>query len=359
MRIFLAVFLATLACLVACAFAAPRITVTADKKLLIEKDTGKPYAPWGFNYDRDYKSRLLEEHWNDEWPTVEKHFRQMKSMGANIVRIHLSVASFLESPGKPNATNVEQLKRLVRLCEDIGIYLDITGLGSYRKEAAPKWYVDVDELTRWAIQQKFWDVVAAACNNSPAIAWYDLVNEPIIPSDPQKPHEWMTGHLAEFWYCQFIVLDSKGRDRGEIARAWVHQMSAAIKKHSPDALITVGMLPFSSLEGQPSMGFDPPALKSDLDLICVHDYPKPPPFKDALDLLDRFNVGKPLVIEELFPMECKASDIPAFIEQTKKKNVTGWLTFFWGQTPAELTPATQPSDALIRDWLNVFQSYHP
>src|SRR5262249_10903286 len=155
------------------------------------------------------------------------------------------------------------------------------------------WFTNATETDRWTIQAKFWSVIAEACHQSPAIAWYDLINEPAVPGDKQK--QWMTGHLGQFWYCQFITLDPAGRDRGQVARAWVKQMSAAIKQPDPHALITVGMLPFTSSPGQPSIGFDPPALNDLLDLICVHVYPKPPPFKDALSLVEKFDTGKPLV----------------------------------------------------------------
>jgi hypothetical protein len=336
-----------------------RIALSADKRSLIQLPGGKPFVPWGFNYDRDYKSRLIEEYWIDEWDTVAEDFREMKALGANIVRIHLSVAAFLDLPEKANAKNVVQLRRLVRLCEEIGIYLDVTGLGSYRKEDAPAWYVNTTEAQRWAIQAKFWDVVAEACGDSPAIAWYDLVNEPVVPGEARKPGEWMFGHLASFWYCQYLTLDPAGRDRGEVARAWVRQMSAAIRKHDRDALITIGMLPFTSAPGQPSIGVDPPALAELLDLICVHVYPKPPPFAQAMSVLEKFDTtGKPLVIEEMFPMECQAKDMPAFIDASRK-HADGWIGFYWGQTPDELKPSTQPVDRLTRDWLNVFRNYRP
>lgn len=336
-----------------------RIGLTTDKRSLIQLPSGQPFVPWGFNYDRDYKSRLIEDYWVDEWDTVAADFREMKALGANIVRIHLSVAPFLDSPDAPNRTNVAQLRKLVRLCEQIGIYLDVTGLGSYRKEAAPAWYVNTTEAQRWAIQAKFWDVVADACGGSPAVAWYDLINEPVVPNEGRKPGEWMAGHLGPFWYSQFITLDRAGRDRGAIARAWVRQMSAAIRRHDRDALITVGMLPFTSSSGQPSIGFDPPGLSDVLDLTCVHVYPKPPPFAEALSVVERFDCcAKPLIIEETFPLECKPQDMPAFIDATKK-HADGWLGFYWGQTADELKPSTRPHDVRTRQWLEVFKSARP
>src|SRR4051812_441187 len=46
--------------------------------------SGKEFVPLGFNYDRDYKSRLIEDYWNSEWQTVVEDFREMKKLGANV-----------------------------------------------------------------------------------------------------------------------------------------------------------------------------------------------------------------------------------------------------------------------------------
>lgn len=340
-----------------CAFALDRVAISPDGHKLVRQPSGRIFTPWGFNYDRDYRMRLIEDYWVNEWPTVESDFREMKSLGANIVRIHLSLSQFLDAPDKPNAANVARLKRLVTFCETLGLYLDVTGLGGYRKEAIPDWYTNAPEQERWAIQAKFWEVIADACDGSPAVAWYDLANEPAVPGDKQK--EWMAGHLADFWYCQFVVLDPAGRDRGQIARDWVKQLSAPIRKRDPHALVTVGMLPFTSSPGQPSIGIDPPALNDLLDLICVHIYPKAPPFNDALSLVERFDTtGKPLIIEEIFPLECQPKDLPAFFKASSSR-VDGWIGFYWGQTPEELAQAKTLPAAIIHAWLEVFQSSRP
>jgi hypothetical protein len=68
--------------------------------------SGAAFTPWGFNYDRDYRHRPIEEYWNAEWATVELDFRQMKALGANVVRLHRQFAQFVESPGKPNQINL-------------------------------------------------------------------------------------------------------------------------------------------------------------------------------------------------------------------------------------------------------------
>ena len=70
------------------------ITVSKDKKRFVLDPSGKPFVPWGFNYDHDADGRLIEDYWDDEWPTVEAHFGQMTKLGANVVRIHPQLGKF-------------------------------------------------------------------------------------------------------------------------------------------------------------------------------------------------------------------------------------------------------------------------
>ena len=60
------------------------LTAGAIEAIAISKDgarfelaeSGRPFVPWGFNYDRDYKMRLIEEYWDKEWETVAADFRR-------------------------------------------------------------------------------------------------------------------------------------------------------------------------------------------------------------------------------------------------------------------------------------------
>src|SRR5687767_9957274 len=63
------------------------------------------FVPWGLNYDRDHKLRLLEDYWDKDWSTVEEDFREMKDLGANVVRVHLQFGKFMNSPSEPNTEN--------------------------------------------------------------------------------------------------------------------------------------------------------------------------------------------------------------------------------------------------------------
>jgi aryl-phospho-beta-D-glucosidase BglC (GH1 family) len=87
----------------------PWVRVADDGHGFVLSSSGKPFVPWGFNYDHDENGRLLEDYWEEEWPKVEDDFRQMKQLGANVVRIHLQVSKFMTDPQKPNQASLERV----------------------------------------------------------------------------------------------------------------------------------------------------------------------------------------------------------------------------------------------------------
>ena len=79
--------------------AAPRgmdwIQVAKDRRSFVRGTTGKKFTPWGVNYDHDVAGRLIEDYWEREWPKVEEDFREMRELGANVVRVHLQLGKFM------------------------------------------------------------------------------------------------------------------------------------------------------------------------------------------------------------------------------------------------------------------------
>src|SRR5215216_5642999 len=112
-----------------CAADMPRVTVAKDGKGFVAGT--RPFVVWGLNYDHDDDGRLIEDYWEKEWEKVGRDFRAMKKLGANVVRIHLQTGKFLDAADRPNEKALARLAKLVRLAEEVGLYLDLTGLGCY------------------------------------------------------------------------------------------------------------------------------------------------------------------------------------------------------------------------------------
>jgi hypothetical protein len=330
----------------------PWVQVSKDKKGFVFESSGRPFVPWGFNYDHDDKGRLLEDYWEREWPTVETHFGQMKKLGANVVRVHFQVGKFMDGPEKPNKTAPDRLGKLLELAEQLRLYLDLTGLGCYHKKDVPAWYDKLSEKERWAVQGRFWQAVARRCARSPAVFCYDLMNEPVVPGGKGK--DWLPAPFAGKHFVQCITLDQADRPRPAIARQWIKHLVTTIRKHDKRHLITVGLVDWSLDRKGLTPGFVPQKVADDLDFVSVHLYPKKGQVDEALKTLAGFAVGKPVLIEEASPLACSPKKLEQFIEGSRK-HAAGWIGFYWGKPPEELRRSKAISDALTLGWLEFFE----
>jgi len=335
-----------------------RVCVSDDKRGFVLDGTGEHCVPWGFNYDHDDAGHLLEDYWNDEWDTVRQDFREMKQLGANVVRIHLQFGRFMQGPDKPNDAALEQLGRLVRLAEQSGLYLDLTGLGCYHKKDVPDWYDRLAEQPRWDAQAAFWEAVAGRCAESPAVFCYDLMNEPVVPGGDKKRDDWLGPAFAGKHFVQFITLDRADRSRPDIARAWIDRLARVIRRKDRRGLITVGLVPWSLDRPGLTSGFVPEKIADRLDFLCVHLYPEQGKLDKAMDTLKGFAVGKPLVIEETFPLKCSAAELERFLGKSREV-ACGCIGFYWGKTPEQCRRSSGIRDAITLQWLELFQKHAP
>ena len=101
-------------------------------------------------------------------------------------------------------------------------------------------------------------------------------------------------------------------------------------------------------------GFVPKEIAGDLDFVSVHLYPEAGKLKEALETLAGFAVGKPVVIEEMFPLKCSPRELGQFIDESKQ-HASGWLGFYWGKTPEQLRGSREFADAFLLQWLELFQ----
>jgi hypothetical protein len=332
----------------------PRVVVVKDKTGFALDPTGTAFVPWGFNYDRDAKGRLIEDYWEAEWPKVDRDFRAMKALGANVVRIHLQLGKFLDGPDRANQKALDRLTKLLRLAEEIGLYLDLTGLGCYHKADVPAWYETLSEQDRWAVQARFWAAVAGRGKASPAVFCYDLMNEPVVPGGRRAAGDWLAGAFAGKHFVQFVALDQKDRPRPDIARAWVRHLAAAVRKADDRHLVTVGLVDWSLDRKGLTSGFVPEAIASDLDFVSVHLYPESGKLAAALETLKGFGAGKPVVVEETFPLKCSPKELDEFIVKAGPL-ATGWVSFYWGTPPEDLRRSKARPDAIQLDWLERFR----
>ena len=327
------------------------LKVSEDGAGFVLADSGQRFRPWGVNYDHDADGRLIEDYWHDEWATVESDFAEIKALGANVVRVHLQLGKFMNSADEASERELARLGDLLKLAERTGLYLDLTGLGCYHKADVPAWYNDLEEGARWKVQARFWSAIAKRCADSPAVFCYDLMNEPVLPGK-EGDNEWLLGELGGKFFVQRIALELKGRSRKEIAKAWIEMLVEAIRAEDPRHLITVGVIPWAMVWPKAKPLFHDPEVGQRLDFVSVHFYPEEDIDK-ALAALKVYDVGKPVVVEEFFPLKCSGEQMEQFIDGAGDI-ADGWMSFYWGK-PAADYPKHGLQGALIADWLRRFE----
>ena len=332
------------------------IQIAKDKHSFVLADSGRRFMPWGFNYDHDSDGRLIEDYWDGEWATVDKAFADMHKLGANVVRIHLQFGKFMDAADKPNDKQLDRLGNLLKLAERERLYLDLTGLGCYHKKDVPAWYDKLSEKERWDAQARFLGGRRRAVREEPRRLLLRPDERAGRARQQGRGRRLAAGQaVRRQHFVQFVTLDPGDRTRPEIARQWIHALAAADpqKGRAPSDYGRPG-----GLEPRPP-GADfrlrPDKVCDDLDFVCVHLYPQGGKVDEALETLHGFAaVGKPVVIEETFPLSCTQAEFEEFIDKSEG-DAAGWVGFFWGKTPEDLKDAKTIGDALTRNWLRFFQ----
>ena len=265
---------------------------------------GKPWRPFGCNYfdpEVGWAPKLWQRF---DAGRVESHFRAMRELGVNVVRVFLTAGSFYREPPSLEPEALAKLDRLIAIARKSGIRVHPTGPDHW--EGTPAWrrgdfYAEPKALEA---QVSFWKALAARYRDEPAIFAWDLLNEPHVrwggPAmeaawgawlrekypDPQalrgawgidpKEGAFETGIPPDAPSASRRLLDYQ-RFRESVAERWVKAQVDAIRSVDPNHLVTVGLIQWSvpALLGKPSQyaAFRPSRMAPLLDFLTIHFYP--------------------------------------------------------------------------------------
>jgi len=324
------------------------VKLSADKNAFVLEPSGMRYVPWGHNYASvDVMERLAKE-----LERVEREFAAMKMAGTTVARVHPEMPAFFDGPDNVNAAAIQRLQQLLKIAEKSGIYLQITGLACYKINGRMAWYDALDDEGRWKAQEFFWSTIAEACTNSPAVFCYDLANEP--SAGGKKADGWYMGRMGDVEFCQRLTLDQAQRAGDDIFAEWTRRMIAAIRQHDQKHLITLGMLPFPGAYK---------AAAEQLDFVSPHLYPKSNKVEEEIELLKKFDFGKPIVIGETFPLSCSAAEEREFLLKSREL-AQGWIGHWPDESPEKLLELKQQGkidlkQAIWLSWVELFREVGP
>ena len=387
-----------------------QVIVSEDEKSFVYKDTGIEFVPFGVNYDHDYNFKLIEDFWDNK-KKISDDFAYIKKLGFNVIRIHLQQFIYLKSRNKMEESALSRFDWIICEAEKNELYLDITGLGRY-KGAIPEWYRCLSDEERVEADAYFWKTLANRYKGRGSIFCFDLQNEPTINHNDNggyvgppfdDGYHYINRHYQDItkgwknyllnkydteakfeksWlkqkfnnYKEFSKINkidipnmlsvkeenyefSEYKDM--LALKWLSKLSNSVKKADPSRLVTLGLcglnLPYSKFYSS----FSPELIKPYVDFLCIHFVPKlitHEPYSDnAEEFIKQIKasyVGKPLVVEEFFPLVPLDKLYVNFIKPANKY-VNGWISYYWGKPISELKSSDKISDQMTAGWLKYF-----
>lgn len=386
------------------------IEVAADGKGFVRD--GQPFLPWGYNYDRTVmngRDVLLEEVLREEPGKLDRDFGRMREMGGNTVRLFCQMGDYFDGPGRIRPAAFQQLETALDAAERNRLHVLLVGVNHIRPSAIPQWLKDVDDATLQDHHALFWEAAARYFRGRSVIMAYDLINEPIIPSDDSdllvdgcfamrdgekfcyvhrllrrfsvRWTQWVHGRfgspeqLRSAWpdyprpgetWEQIAVPRASAEDprfptllecHRDLLVEWSLRMRSVIRSHDTRHLITVGAL-------------NPPAFAPAVDFFCAHLYPAPQATLEANEAewraaMDAIPAGKPVVIEEFYPLAFpplpKGVDVHqaliASLRRATAPKAVGFVSFYWG--PSAEIQSNPMAAAMYDHWLQAWSTARP
>ncbi len=87
--------------------------------------------------------------------------------------------------------------------------------------------------------------------------------------------------------------------------------------------------------------FYSPEVAKHFDFASIHVYPDQDKVEQALAALAVYDLGKPLVVEETFPISCTLDEFRRFVEGGQER-VDGWISHYFGRTIEEHQAGAEP-----------------
>lgn len=267
---------------------------------------GQRYSPFGVTYFRPGTGWAPQVWKQFDAEATRADFTRLKASGVNVVRVFLTLGSFLPTPDRVDPAALGKLDRFLDLAEEAGLYVHPTGPDHW--EGIPAWaktdpFADERFLE---VLERFWKELAAHCRGRSVIFAYDLLNEPAVgwdgPVMRQAWNRWLakqypdTTALAAAWHrpadasawgnVPIPAARNAPRDpelldyqrfREALAVAWTERQVRAIKSADPAALVTIGLIQWSIPAVLGSVrqyaAFRPQQVARFLDFTEVHFYP--------------------------------------------------------------------------------------
>ncbi|MBN2011568.1 amidohydrolase family protein [candidate division KSB1 bacterium] len=295
---------------------------------------------------------------------VDRQLREIRNLGANIVRIFLTVKSFEPDLFVSNETSFQKLDKLIRIAKQHHLRIIFDLINDWEGTAPwESWELYADETTLQGYEF-YLKSLGTRYSNEPAIFAWSLKNEPYVRgpdsgimgdlwisyahfqygaevnlqaawSDyPRTGETWETIQQPDF-VSEYVPLNNPGDQRmfdyqvfrEDIAYNWVRRMSSALRRNDPNHMVTIGLdqhsVPIKNAVTEKTYtAFNPIKIAPLLDYISIHAYNwwDPTTVNPFIKAIARYSyIGKPVLVEEFNLRETGATILPLM------DSSVGWL----------------------------------
>ena len=176
----------------------------------------------------------------------------------------------------------------------------------------------------------------------------------MIGKPKKNGHEWLGGELGGFHFVQRISLRGDGHKAIDIAADWVDTLVQSIRRHDQETLTTVGVIPWSFVWPNAKPVCYSQKTLNRLDFVSIHVYPTSGRLEKDVQALAAYRLGRPVVLEELFPMKCSVEELDQFID-TWQENIDGWIAHYFGYSAKEHRAGASPGP-LVAGFFDYWQT---
>ncbi len=281
--------------------------IRAEGDRFYHKD-GSEFIPIGANY-------LGLNIWEPNFIThfspaeIEEDFAICKALGFTVVRQVFSGFAKFDSPTDINEADLLKLEVYLELARKYDLRVIVVGGWGYLNDCAgTNNKVSEDRLQRMAMA---FEIVANHFKDNPTVFSFTLDNEFTCPlSGDRDMQAQYNEYLSEYHVGRFQDVNDF---TNLVTDKWVEMMTAAVRRGSPNHMVSVGFLQWSFpliRQGMGYAGSDPVTCAQYVDYLSVHYYPlyasnwgsQGTDFHAALQALRAWvnycKVGKPIILEE-------------------------------------------------------------
>lgn len=288
----------------------------------------EPFRVFGVqNLEGNFERAFYQEGSPEQRASMTARVSALRALGVNTMRIHLQLFDFIERHGNGDlvarADVFDNLWFLLEAARREGLYLLVSGNNAWIPRDVPAWYDELSYRERWDVQAFFFEHLTRNAASSPAVLAFELMSEPIIQEDPDAP--WYSGEFDGYFFAQAIARGVPREESARVVREWVEHLSAAIRRHDNERLITIGAI--GAFHAGPfGVGNTAPLL----DVLSPHIYPRwDNPDYAEIWVRSWAAADKPVVVGETHLFLSNEQMFREFLT-TSSPVVDGYISFYFG-----------------------------